>query len=359
MNIVKRPVLMIGTASIHVERFVRGLCAAGQPVVLVTHGNLNIDSFPLLLESKDVDLSVLSFSAQKEIRNLILKWNPIAVHAHQANSVGWHAARSVKSKHVPFVLTLWGSDVLLLPSQSFLHKWMVSWTLGKADAWTADAKVLLEAAELLSPKVVQTELIPVGIDRAKNKIPAVREKRILSCRLHKPLYRVDAIIRAFSLLPDVYSNWILEVAAEGPETPALIKLSEELDVVKRVEFTGMLSSDALISSYQRASIFVSVPESDGTSVSLLEAMYYGCLPVVSDLPANKEWITDQANGLMVKSMNSLMEQLIMAIEMIDAEIFPSKGMIFNKRLIEEKAMFDKNIETLVGLYNKFNFETTC
>ncbi|HBE80849.1 MAG TPA: glycosyl transferase family 1, partial [Firmicutes bacterium] len=43
-------------------------------------------------------------------------------------------------------------------------------------------------------------------------------------------------------------------------------------------------------------LMVSIPKSDGTPVSLLEAMAAGCLPVLADLPVYHDWITDGVNG---------------------------------------------------------------
>ena len=43
-------------------------------------------------------------------------------------------------------------------------------------------------------------------------------------------------------------------------------------------------------------IYVSTARSDTTSVSLLEAMACGLFPVVTDIPANREWIDDGHNG---------------------------------------------------------------
>src|SRR4029079_13645664 len=42
----------------------------------------------------------------------------------------------------------------------------------------------------------------------------------------------------------------------------------------------------------RAEVYVSASRSDSTSQSLLEAMAAGALPVVSDIPGNREWVTD-------------------------------------------------------------------
>ena len=42
--------------------------------------------------------------------------------------------------------------------------------------------------------------------------------------------------------------------------------------------------------------------SDSVSVSLLEAMAHGCIPLLSDLPANREWVGDGDNGLVIASV---------------------------------------------------------
>ncbi len=216
------PVLVLGSASIHVARFVRGLCAAGRSVVLATHGELPLGPLPGLREQVVLDLSVTSWSAVSSIRALMRQWSPSVIHAHQVNSVAWHAVRAARGSGVPVVLTLWGSDVLTLPSRSPLHRWMVRSALQGAAAWTADARVLLDAAtQIAGPCAgIRRELIPIGID-APPPGSQTREHRLLSCRLHKPLYRIDAILRAFASLPASRADWVLEVAASGEQTPAL------------------------------------------------------------------------------------------------------------------------------------------
>jgi colanic acid/amylovoran biosynthesis glycosyltransferase len=52
------------------------------------------------------------------------------------------------------------------------------------------------------------------------------------------------------------------------------------------------------------SCIVSVPTTDGTSVALLEAIATGAAVVASDIPANREWITDGENGLLVPSADA-------------------------------------------------------
>lgn len=347
------PVMVLGSASIHVARFVRGLLAAGERVVVATHGALSLQAHPALLEQVDVDLSVLSRSAQRRLRALIAQWRPRVVHAHQANSVAWHAVRAGRATGVPVVVTLWGSDVLSLPQHGPLYRWMVRHALRGAAAWTADARHLLDAAAAAAPGgPALREWIPIGIDDAPPMPELVREHRLLSCRLHKPLYRVDAIVRAFAEIAPRHPGWTLEVAASGEQTVALRALAAERGLGGRVEFTGHLSPDDLARAYRRSAIFVSVPQTDGTSVSLLEAMAAGCLPVLSDLPANREWVQDGPHGRLVASMEGLGAALERAIGDVESGAWEREGRAANQRLVDEHARFADNIRAFVALYGR-------
>lgn len=346
------PVLMVGSASIHVARVVRGLCEAGQPVVLATHGELAIEPHPLLLDVAQVDFSVARLDTPYRLRRLVRRWSPRVLHAQQANSVGWHAARAVRGTGVPLLLTLWGSDVLTLPSRSAFHRWMVRQALLGAQAWTADAQVLLAAARELAGDGPLREWIPLGIAEPPALPGVVAERRILSCRLHKPLYRIDAILQAFARLPQRCAGWTLEVAAAGPQTDELRRMAGTLGIAPRVEFTGLLDAQSLARSYRRAALFASVPESDGTSVSLLEAMAAGCLPVLSDLPANREWVTEGHNGFLVGDLARLDDVLLRAIDTWESGTWARDGQPFNRQLIRDKAMFSGNIRQFLQLYDR-------
>ena len=348
------PVLLLGSASIHVARVARGLCEAGQPVVLATHGTLAMQAHPLLLDVSEIDLALLRWRTPQRLRALIARWSPRVLHAQQANSVGWHAARAVRGSGVPLLLTLWGSDVLTLPSRSPAHRWMVKRALLGAQAWTADAQALLDAAQQLvgATPAIERVWVPLGIAEPVAMPELPRERRILSCRLHKPLYRIDAILRAFARLPARCQAWRLELAAAGPQTDELQRLATALGVADRVDFTGMLDAPALARSYHRAAVFASVPESDGTSVSLLEAMAAGCVPVLSDLPANREWVTDGHNGFLVNDLAQLDAALARAIDACESGAWARGGQPFNEALIRDKALFAHNVQQFIALYDR-------
>jgi glycosyltransferase involved in cell wall biosynthesis len=99
-------------------------------------------------------------------------------------------------------------------------------------------------------------------------------------------------------------------------------------------------------------VFVSVPDSDGTSVSLLEAMGAGCLPVLSDVPANREWVVHGSNGLLVEDLSRLSEALAQALARWDSGEWAREGAPRNVALIRERAYFPANIAQFLSLYRR-------
>jgi L-malate glycosyltransferase len=62
-------------------------------------------------------------------------------------------------------------------------------------------------------------------------------------------------------------------------------------VTERVFFPGQVTRRDLPDYYRAADLYVSASHTDGTSVSLLEALSCGCPVLVSDIPGNREWVS--------------------------------------------------------------------
>jgi glycosyltransferase involved in cell wall biosynthesis len=112
----------------------------------------------------------------------------------------------------------------------------------------------------------------------------------------------------------------------------------------------MLDAPTLARAYRRSAVFVSVPESDGTSVSLLEAMGAGCLPVLSNLPANREWVREGDNGLLVADPAALGEALRRAIAWCESGAWAREGAPANAKLVAERATLRANVQQFLALH---------
>lgn len=288
-------VVQVGSNSIHVSSYVGALAATGQESYLLAEEPCN---FAGVIEEWHVDFRSLNpFSLLKnsrKLKQLIAQLQPDVIHIHQVNRLAYFASRAAAKLRIPVITTAWGSDVLIIPKQNRFFRFLVQQTLKRSQIVTADSQEMIAAMQQIVPDQQKYLLLQYGIDPVT---PAAKEHLIYSNRLHKPLYRIDRIIRYFSEFSAKYPDWKLIIGATGTETPRLEELVKELKLEDKVTFVGWLDNAANRSWYAQSAIYVSVPESDGTSVSVLEAMSAGCIPVLSDLAVSHEWIESGVNGV--------------------------------------------------------------
>lgn len=77
----------------------------------------------------------------------------------------------------------------------------------------------------------------------------------------------------------------------------------------RVVLTGMLNKDELAALYSAARLFVFPSEAEGMPMVLLEAMWYGCPCLVSDIPENTEVLEGHGETFRVCDEGDLREKL--------------------------------------------------
>jgi glycosyltransferase involved in cell wall biosynthesis len=291
-------VLQVGSNSIHVKLFVKAMANHGIECALLSEEP--IDGF------STVQFSFRSSNPLHWIINYLklvayLKSNrPDVVHIHQVNRLAVFVTRACEKLNIKVVLTAWGSDVLLVPQRNWFNKFLVSSALKKANIITADADAMIDAIKTLAqPLSKEIHSIQYGIDPIT---PAtIKENIIFSNRLHKPLYQVDKIISDFHVFHQQHPDWKLVIGGVGEETDSLKEQVIKNHLTDSVEFVGWLNAEQNAHWYSRAKIYVSIPESDGMSVSVLEALSAECIPVCSDIVVTHSWMKDGVNGIIRKS----------------------------------------------------------
>lgn len=109
-----------------------------------------------------------------------------------------------------------------------------------------------------------------------------------------------------------------------------------------------------MSSYlNSADIYISNSNTDGTSVSLLEAMACALPVVVTNLLAVCEWITEGHNGYIVEPENgeSFSGKIIMLMRDLNTRMMFSQN---NLALAKERADWEKNFTKLEGIYERLS-----
>jgi glycosyltransferase involved in cell wall biosynthesis len=136
----------------------------------------------------------------------------------------------------------------------------------------------------------------VPIDRASLGLNAEAPVVLWTGRLD-PVKRVDDLILAATQLVRQAIPLQLLIVGEGSEQPRLQKLVGESGMTDHVHFAGRRSDVPRL--LQTADLFVFPSRTEGLPNSLLEAMAAGLPIVATNVPGNRDVLTDGKTGLLV------------------------------------------------------------
>jgi len=238
------------------------------------------------------------------VRRALDRFDPHVVNAHFVPNYGLIAALA---RVMPWVLSTWGSDIMLLPEKSLFHMMRTRFVVRRAAFVTSDADVMSRRIVELGARPERVVTFPYGVDRnifhPAAPFPAGETLRVLCNRKMEPIYDVGTIVAAFAEVSKSIPGARLTLAGSGSQRRALENRVQADALDLAVSFVGDVPHSAVPDLLRRHDIFISAALSDTTSVSLLEAMACGLFPVVSDIPANREWIEHGANGFIVPPRN--------------------------------------------------------
>ena len=281
--------------SIHLQRWATAMAERGLRVSVVSAEPQAIDG---------VEVHVLPargalgwFGRVPAVRRLLAQLAPDLVHGHYVTSYGMLAALGGRR---PIVLTAWGSDLLVSPRESVLVRWLTGWVLRRAALITADSRDVLDAIATYRPHA-RLEEIFWGADTGRFVPWPVERKpagfHVASLRAWEPNYRIEAIVEAVARLR-ASGPVTLHLLGGGRGEAALRAQVARLGLGDAVVWHGKVDAARLPAVMAACHASVSVPASDATSVSLLESMACGLPVVVSDLPANRQWVAPEG-GMVV------------------------------------------------------------
>jgi glycosyltransferase involved in cell wall biosynthesis len=272
------------------------------------------------------------------LTRIIKKVQPDFVNAHYVTSHGFVAAVSKKlSKHkFKFIISAWGTDILVTPGRNFIYKWITRFALKQANLATTDSDRVAEIIHELAS--VETMTFPFGIEKIPDATPDDKDPYLFfSNRTLNANSNIDLILHFFAKIHDQNKDAILVIANDGSAKESLIKLTNELGIENAVDFVGFISAEEQNEYYRKSQYYFSILSSDALSVSLLEAMAYGCIPLVSDLPDNRDWVKNNENGIIMTA--SARADILSEVEAKAETIFHN-----NREMIRQRAIFPKSIE---------------
>jgi len=238
-----------------------------------------------------------------KIMRLVKQIKPDIVHAHFITKFGFHGALL---GFRPLVMSAWGSDVLVIPYWSKLLFYFTKFSLKRADKiYAVSEDMAQKITSNFGIPANDVEVVPFGVDTelfqpgSGNKRKSSDRIVVLSNRNFLEVYNIETLINAIPLVIGKNKNVHFVIKGSGPLERSLKELVSTLNVNECVTFVGWTEYHDMPKYLHSCDIYVSTAISDGTPVSVLEAMACGKACIVTGVGGVGEWIKDDVSGCLI------------------------------------------------------------
>ncbi len=264
---------------------------------------------------------------------LIRALRPDAVNAHYSYSLGLVARLAIRrSGTAPFFsVVCHGSDVLAPPAPPVFDR-LNRFVLRGADR-------CFSVSDQITDRLVSLGVPPEKIVTGQYGVepppePEAKTVDFVSTRAWHPNSRIPLLLEALEAFPGRRSVFVLP----GADDTVLASLRKRHPAVT---FHGALPHAEVMQLLRRSRFYLSATRSDGTALSLLEAMACGCVPVVSNIVSNRSWVLDGVNGFLFRHGSQLREILERTAGTDDARL--EKMRQVNRDIVRERADYRRRM----------------
>jgi glycosyltransferase involved in cell wall biosynthesis len=219
-----------------------------------------------------------------------------------------------------------------------IHAWGNVMTYAMLESGAPPSRIMV------LPKGINLSLYNYRTFSEKNHDPIGIVTRSLS-----EIYRHEDILKAFQILKEKGVKVDCWIVGDGVLREKLEGISKALKIEDRVRFFGRIDNKLLPELLEESDFYLAVPETEGVSASLFEAMACGSFPIVTDLPANRAFIRPGQNGFLVPVGKP--DILASAIEkfILNKNDYRIQTQL-NRDFIESRVSFDKNMKLIFARY---------
>jgi len=236
------------------------------------------------------------------LRKVLAEYKPDLIQAGPIQRCAFLAALA---GYCPLIAFSWGYDLLHDAARGPSWSWATRFTLKRSAAFVGDCATIRDLAETAGMDPLRIVTFPWGADLQRftpgdRRQNTVRERKgwgpecfvLLSTRNWAPLYGIEDLAEAFVSAAGQRPELCLLMLGGGPLSGRIKEIFTAAGMIDRVHFPGQVSQAALPEYYRAADLYISTSHSDGTSISLLEALASGTPVLLTDIPGNREWIEE-------------------------------------------------------------------
>lgn len=279
------------------------------------------------------------------LKKVISKWKPDIVHSLSllpTSYFTWQVLSKIKNNRPLFVVSSWGSDINV-GKHIAEDKLKIKEVLDNCDGFIADCKRDITNAlnmGLVEEKSAFDFAVPVngGIDVSKITDIMPLEKRnviLIPKAVEAFANKTLSILEALNILRSKLEGYEIHLLGASEDIRKYLAMMPET-FTKYCYVHPQIPHREILDLMKRSRIMIAPSITDGTPITLLEAMSVGTLPLVSPLESIKEWVEDGKNGLLAHALypNEITQAIDRALS--DDKLFNSAAII-NREIIEKRA----------------------
>ncbi|MGB3616017.1 MAG: glycosyltransferase family 1 protein [Elainellaceae cyanobacterium] len=188
-------------------------------------------------------------------------------------------------------------------------------------------------------------------DKASSSTSDQLESKFILCvAQHRKNKNLDLLIRAYAQLRKERSIddsiKLVLVGSSGPETQSIHELVEKSALSEQVIFLSALPDQELCWLYKNCTLFVVPSSAEGFCLPLIEALFWGCKVVCSDIPIFREVGSNECLyfDLENNSMTELMEAIVHAIYTIPSGLSTVNSDFIKENIAQKLMKFYSSVD---------------
>ena len=296
------------------------------------------------------------FRLKQDFSRIVDDIQPDVIHAGPVQRVAFLAA--LNGFH-PLVTMSWGFDMVQDAGRNLFWKWITRYVLKKSDWLVADCFTVKHIAAKFGFDTKRSTIFPWGVDTAlftpdfrdmaRKAVGYENAFLIIHTRSWEPRYGVDIALQGFKKAVEANGDIHMLMLGGGSQSDQIHAFVKKNGLSQNVHFIGYCPNDELVRYYRAGDVYLSASHVDGSSVALLESMACGCVPLVSDIPSNLEWVKNGETGFVFQdgSASNLSNVIIQAAK-TDLRTLRHTA----REKIEQDADWENGKQKLMDTYQK-------
>lgn len=294
---------------------------------------------------------------KNHFKHIYNEFKPNIIHTGYVWQVGVLAAHLDVHPHLSMP---WGSDILFEPDSSHSIRRKVKEVMIQCDHVQCDAQFvkqkIINDYSVLDSKIT---VFPWGIDlnlfqpsdkqKSRQKLKMDNRFTIIFNRYLEPVYGIKYLLEGFKDFAKGKNDVLLLIISDGHLKRDVNNFIHNNSLENKIKLLARVPNKDLPVYLNASDVYISPSLSDGSSLSLLEALACGKGIIVSDVPAIREWVTEQ-NGLVINRKGSTVVSQALNTYYNQQDLIEKHGQK-NILLAREKADWNNNYLKLKEIYN--------